>query len=133
GRRQGGRQNSFAMPCGPDESSIMVNQGPLESGKVQLAEADKTLEGARNKTQGVEESLASSACVISATNSCTDDRGCHPRTFLALLGVTTQVDGIGRAQEVLFGADVPLPIESEAREGCLRNVSHRVRGPAGED
>lgn len=48
-------------------------------------------------------------------------------------GVTTQVDGIGRAQEVLFGADVSLPIESEAREGCLRNVSHRVRGPAGED
>ena len=48
-------------------------------------------------------------------------------------GVTTQVDGIGGAQEVLFGAHVLLPIKSQTREGRLRNLSHRMRGPAGEN
>ena len=72
------------------------------------------------KTQGLEESLASSACAISAIKLCTDDCSCHPRTVLALL----QVDRIGGSQEVLFGADVSLPIKSKACEGCLRNVSH---------
>ena len=49
-----------------------------------------------------------------------------PENGPSLGGVTAQVDRIGGSQEMLFGADISLPIEPEAREGGLRNITECV-------
>lgn len=67
------------------EKSIAESQGASSRCTGKSATAAKAFATRGYKPQGIEESLASSACAISAINSCTDDCGCHPRTVRALV------------------------------------------------
>ena len=67
------------------EKSIAESQGASSPCTDKSATAAKAFATRGYKPQGLEESLANSACAISAIKLFTDDCGCHPRTVLALL------------------------------------------------
>ena len=68
--------------------------------------------------QGIEESLASSVCAISAINSWTDDSGRQLRDRPGFGGVTTQVDGIGGRKSALPSARIASNQSGSRRGFC---------------
>src|SRR4029077_13865650 len=96
--------------CGRDESSIS-DPRPFESCMILVRRGEENLQ----RTRGIKLKVSRRALPAPHVPS---QRPTRARTIAAanrdipgFAGVTTQVDGIAWSQEVLFGADISLPIE----------------------